>query len=346
MNDPEVDACANALAADPAYGAMVVPIVYAGPRRRARAVLRRSRAPTWQAGRIAWLTDWLEGPGSKEMERDPSVVLFRSMDRAFATMAAWRRAERRAAAARTWCRPAAGRGGRVLGAAGPVLAEREAKSLLAATEFPWCKSAREQRGRGRREPHGTGRQRRCKIESPDIPHKTEAGVIRLGGAEERGTRGLHGGPGERRAWRALHHRGAGAANDPEGIEMIVGARIDRMFGPIVVVGLGGILVELPARYRYRASAGDAARGAGDAGGPQGGRDVPRFPRRTAGRCRRLADIVRVGASSRTSGRDGGTGRQSADRDGGRIVAVDALIVQTPSPGEGLPCVPGGGTPSN
>jgi acetate---CoA ligase (ADP-forming) len=31
---------------------------------------------------------------------------------------------------------------------------------------------------------------------------------------------------------------------PQGIEIVVGARIDAQFGPLVVVGLGGMLVEL------------------------------------------------------------------------------------------------------
>jgi hypothetical protein len=31
---------------------------------------------------------------------------------------------------------------------------------------------------------------------------------------------------------------------PQGVEMVVGARIDPLFGPLLVVGLGGILVEV------------------------------------------------------------------------------------------------------
>lgn len=86
-----------------------------------------------------------------------------------------------------------------------------------------------------------------KVESPDLPHKTEAGVVRLN---------LRDADEVREAYQGIMAR-ANAVEPPpringvlvqkmmpQGIEMVVGARIDPLFGPLVVVGLGGILVEL------------------------------------------------------------------------------------------------------
>src|SRR5690606_23661957 len=36
-----------------------------------------------------WINEWLEGPGIREAERHPNVIVFRSMDRAFQAIAAW-----------------------------------------------------------------------------------------------------------------------------------------------------------------------------------------------------------------------------------------------------------------
>src|SRR5690606_38093204 len=80
-----------------------------------------------------------------------------------------------------------------------------------------------------------------------IPHKTEAGVMRLALADESAVRAAH---AEIMA-NALRVTHAGAIRGvlvqpmvSAGVEVFVGARVDPMFGPTVVVGLGGILVEL------------------------------------------------------------------------------------------------------
>jgi len=93
-----------------------------------------------------------------------------------------------------------------------------------------------------------------KILSRDIPHKTEAGGVEVGIAGE---------PALRAAWRrmmasvrAMHPDAAidgvlVQAMAPSGIEAIVGARHDPTFGPVVLLGLGGILAEAMRRVAVR-----------------------------------------------------------------------------------------------
>jgi acyl-CoA synthetase (NDP forming) len=86
-----------------------------------------------------------------------------------------------------------------------------------------------------------------KVESPDLPHKTEAGVIRLNLKS----------PAEVcTAFEAVMANAHKVSPPPRingvlvqpmvppGTEIMVGARVDPLFGPLIVVGLGGILVEL------------------------------------------------------------------------------------------------------
>ena len=86
-----------------------------------------------------------------------------------------------------------------------------------------------------------------KAVSPDLPHKTEVGGVALGLPDAEAV--------EAEA-EAMLARVAGAAPDAriegllvsrmagDGIELIVGARVDPVMGPLVVVGLGGVFVEV------------------------------------------------------------------------------------------------------
>ena len=85
-----------------------------------------------------------------------------------------------------------------------------------------------------------------KIESADIPHKTEAGVVRL---NIRSLDELKAAARDVLAAAAkynaqAHIDGVLAQEMAGGLEVIVGAVNDKFFGPVVVFGLGGIYTEL------------------------------------------------------------------------------------------------------
>jgi acyl-CoA synthetase (NDP forming) len=85
-----------------------------------------------------------------------------------------------------------------------------------------------------------------KIESPDVPHKTEAGAVRLGVQD---LAGLKQAAREVMAAARKHHpdariEGVLVQEMAAGLEVIVGAVNDATFGPTVAFGLGGIFTEL------------------------------------------------------------------------------------------------------
>ncbi len=138
--------------------------------------------------------------------------------------------------------------GRGLAAAGPVLTEAEAKAVLARYGVArppeaLATSAAEAVEAAARIDSAVA----LKVQSPDITHKTEAGAVALGIAGDTAVRDAY----QRvlASAKAAHpdaevHGVLVQAMAPPGQEMILGITCDATFGPMLMVGLGGIHVEV------------------------------------------------------------------------------------------------------
>lgn len=248
-------ACAGALLVDPAYGVMVTSHAYAYESATSRLpVFSRAAAETGKIVCNVWAPEWLGGPGSVETESDPHLALFHSMDRCFATIAAWHRRDALRRADRTgerrYSEPAEKTRMEALLAAAPAaaLTEREAKVVMALYGIPVVEDRLVRRAiDASAAAKAIGYPVVLKGESPDILHKTEAGLVKLS---------LQGAAEVERAYEEIVEavdrieprpgfRGVIVQPMiPKGVEVMVGARHDPQFGPLVVVGLGGVLVEV------------------------------------------------------------------------------------------------------
>jgi acyl-CoA synthetase (NDP forming) len=194
---------------------------------------------------LVWLSEWLQGPGSGDYEADEKIPLFRSMERCFAAIAAWHAfAGRQDEPTPRRSPPGAAQAARaLLAAAGESLSEREAKRVLAAYGVPVVEerlvhSADEAAAAAR----ALGYPVVLKAEAPTILHKTELDVVRLGIGNEAELRPAY----AEIVAAARGHELHGVLVQPmvPGVEVIAGARVDPAVGPVVVVGSGGVLVEL------------------------------------------------------------------------------------------------------
>jgi acetyl-CoA synthetase len=256
MTQPgSLQACAEALLGHPDYAALIVPAAYAIESAAARLPLLNELAGKY--GKLVcsiWLSEWRDGPGTKEAEIQPNVALFHSSNACFAAMAAWHwRTGLRAAGSQIGARlsheSAKPKAAALIRAAGPrPLTEREAKAVLALYGVPVVgerlTTSAEDAARAATE---LGFPVVLKAESPDLPHKTEAGVIKLNLRDADEVRAAYAeimAKAEAVVPRPQVHGILVQPMVPQGIEMVAGARVDPLFGPLIVVGLGGILVEL------------------------------------------------------------------------------------------------------
>jgi acyl-CoA synthetase (NDP forming) len=99
-----------------------------------------------------------------------------------------------------------------------------------------------------------------KIASPDLPHKTEAGGVILGLQEQRAVAAAY----EQIIASVQRYKGDARIEGvlvqkmaPRGHELVVGMVNDPTFGPIMMVGLGGTVVELMADVVHRPAPVDA-----------------------------------------------------------------------------------------
>lgn len=94
-----------------------------------------------------------------------------------------------------------------------------------------------------------GRAVALKIESPDITHKTEVEGVRLGLDGEEAVRAAHAALLEAAHRHAPQARIDGVLVQPMAggsgdLELVIGVQRDPVFGPVVMVGMGGVLVEV------------------------------------------------------------------------------------------------------
>jgi acetyltransferase len=251
--------CLNAFLADPSFSALVMPMVFAhasSSAARAPAVAEAAKLSDKPLA-VVWMNEWLQGPGSEIFDADPRVSTFRSTNRCFAALRAWsdwheRKAEGSARVSERLSDPEAAAAARALLARctgpGVALSEHDSKNLLSAYGVPTPgeaiatdpDSAAEAAER-------IGFPIVVKVASADILHKTEVGGIKLdlNSAEEvrEATRDILASARKHRPEARIDGVNVQRMLRP-GVEIVIGVKRDLQFGPLIAVGLGGIMVEM------------------------------------------------------------------------------------------------------
>jgi acetyltransferase len=205
---------------------------------------------------VIWMNEWYQGPGSELLDADPKVCMFRAADRCFATLRAWfdwheQRARRQDTVARK-SPPSAEAAARAVlaeaSARGAALSETDSKRLLACYGIVVPREILagdpEQAAAALARMGGPVA---IKIVSPDILHKTEAGGVKLGLSTADDVRAAASdvlASANRYAPQARIDGISVQQMVPPGVEIVLGIKNDRQFGPLIAAGLGGIMVEL------------------------------------------------------------------------------------------------------
>jgi acyl-CoA synthetase (NDP forming) len=332
-------AAGDAFLSDAAYGTLVV--TYPTPGRtdvRMRAVDEVAARHGKMLVNL-WTNEALERPEVQVGETLAHGAVMRTMDRCFHAIRSWHELEDlRAAGPRALKRRSPGtavaEAAALIGnSPNQTLTEREAKAVLACYGVPVTgERLVGSRSEAVEAARTLGLPAVLKVESPDLPHKTEAGVIRLHLRTEAEVAEAFDDVMANARKVSPAPRINGVLVQPmafTGVEVMIGARIDPLFGPLVLAGLGGILVELmkdsslelaPVNAREATAMLDRLKGAAMLRG---------FRKLPAVDVDALADVI-----VRVSEFAADQKERIAELDinplicaGSRIVAVDALIVK-------------------
>ena len=136
-----------------------------------------------------------------------------------------------------------------------LLSEVEAKSLLHDAGVPVAETRLATSGvEARQHADDLGYPVVLKIVSPDISHKSDIGGVKLGLADAAAVTTAYGEilDNARAAVPDAHVTGIAVQQmAPQGTEIIVGMTTDPQFGPVLMFGLGGILVEVLKDVSFR-----------------------------------------------------------------------------------------------
>jgi len=250
--------CLDAFLNDSGFSALVMPMIFAhASSSGARApTIVEAAARTDRPLAVIWMNEWYQGPGSEILDADPKVCMFRSADRCFATLRTWfdwhEHRQHRQASVERRSPPSAEQAARaILSKAmrgGAALSETDSKRILACYGIPIPQEVLA------RDPDQAalaatkiGGPVAVKVVSPDILHKTEAGGVRLALTTPEDVRKAAQEILVSASRYAPQARIDGISVQqmvPAGVEIVLGVKNDRQFGPLVAAGLGGIMVEL------------------------------------------------------------------------------------------------------
>ena len=202
---------------------------------------------------LCWSYTWPH-PDAAALFAEAGFALYTTMRncaRTMALMADYRETRERflrVPEIKTACEPERDRVAKALEDAEPVLCECDARPLLAAYGLGQDDGALVQsREAARAAAEEIGGPVALKVQSPDILHKTDAGALAL----DLSTPEAVGDAYDRLMAQATAHAPDAAIKGvlvqpmaPAGVEVILGVNRDAQFGPMLMIGLGGIHVEV------------------------------------------------------------------------------------------------------